>query len=39
LADVTLEERVVCRADWETVMPAGTPLPSPGRELSLDRPE
>ena len=41
LADVTLEERVVCRADWETVMPAATPtpLPSPGRELSLDRPE
>lgn len=39
LADVALEERVICRADWETVVPAGKPLPLPDRELSLDRHE
>ncbi|HEY4166111.1 MAG TPA: hypothetical protein VGM96_05020 [Reyranella sp.] len=39
LADATLEERVICRADWETVMPAGRLFPPPDRELSLDRHE
>ncbi len=36
LADVALEERVICRADWETVMPAPRSVPQQGAELSAD---